>query len=220
MPSYNFEDLTDKQFGRLKVLKRHGKDKYNKITWLCKCECGKEKIIRGYSLKRGDTKSCGCLQRESAFKRAFIHGHASKNNQSHEYITWQSMIARCTNPKQDNYKNYGGRGIIVCEKWFDFQNFIKDMGNKPSNKYTIDRIDVNGNYEPSNCKWVTWNEQAINKRLSNRNSSGYKGIWWDKRAKKWKVQITNYGKQIHLGYFIDILDAIESRKQGEIKYWK
>ena len=130
--------------------------------WLCVCECGNSKFIRESSLIHGYSNSCGCLQRQimsSVMKR---HGMTN----SREFNTWKSMIGRCNNIKDPAYKYYGGRGILVCSRWFEsFENFYEDMGNRPEGK-TIDRIDTNGNYEPSNCKWSTPKEQQTNRRIT------------------------------------------------------
>lgn len=131
----------------------------NHAAWNCLCQCGKETIVTGTHLRTGHTVSCGCFHRESIA----IHGvHGSK-----EYNAWNSMIARCYNEKSENYKNYGARGISVCDRWRESPvNFIADMGVCDKEK-SLERIDVNGDYEPSNCKWATYTEQSRNKRNNN-----------------------------------------------------
>lgn len=162
------KDLTDKRFGRLVVIAENG-HYGNEIVWLCRCDCGKIKTIRGGSLRTGKTLSCGCFNKEVTIDRSKItnrkHGLCANGVITSEYRTWQHMIGRCTQPSRKDYKNYGGRGISVCERWKDsVQDFLKDMGPKPSAKHSLDRIDVNGNYEPSNCRWATWREQRMNQR--------------------------------------------------------
>lgn len=164
-----FINLTGKRFGKLIVIKHIEKDKYKHHKWLCLCDCGKEKFIRNDHLKNGDTKSCGCIQRERATK----HGHYKNNKQSKEYRTWNHMIQRCSNPNFQYYKNYGGRGIKFCKHWLKFPNFLKDMGKSPGSGYSIDRIDNDGNYCKSNCRWTTRKEQGRNKR--NNISVNYNG---------------------------------------------
>jgi hypothetical protein len=113
------------------------------------------------NIKRGDTKSCGCLLAES--RRTIIHGHARKGGFSSTYVSWYQMINRCTNPKAGDFKYYQGRGITVCERWRDFRNFLSDMGKRPRGTW-LDRADNNGNYEPSNCRWATPTQQVRNRR--------------------------------------------------------
>jgi len=168
-----FIDLTGQQFNRLKVIKYTGRDKFEKSLWLCGCSCGKEKIVEGSNLKSGDTKSCGCLKKELAGRQNYKHGHAQKGNISKIYRTWAGMISRCTNIKEKNYRHYGGRipPITVCKRWSDtkngFQNFLKDMGEPPTNKHQIDRINNNKGYYKSNCRWVTSKENNRNRRSNH-----------------------------------------------------
>jgi hypothetical protein len=157
---FDIESLVGKKFERLLVLEESERSKNRNRMWLCQCECGKTKVIVGYNLKNGSTRSCGCLRSELLSIQKDWH----KKSLSPEYKSWGTMIQRCTNPKNKKYPDYGGRGIKVCDRWKDFRNFYKDIGEKPSHRHTIDRIDVNGDYEPSNCKWSTPSEQGNNKR--------------------------------------------------------
>jgi hypothetical protein len=165
-------DLTGQKFGRLLVLKLVGSDRNGQSRWDCICDCGKSTVIGGYKLKSGHTQSCGCLQAErtsqSNKKRLTKHGMSfGSYKKGHRlYHIWRGMIDRCGNPNQTNYCYYGGRGIAICHEWrTDFQAFYDwAMANGYAPELSIDRIDVDGNYEPGNCRWATDLEQARNKR--------------------------------------------------------
>ncbi|WDM22659.1 hypothetical protein [Paenibacillus polymyxa] len=199
-------DLTGSQFGRLKVLSQNISKK-GQARWNCLCECGNTKVIRSQELRNGKSKSCGCLRKEMLTK----HSRCS----SPEYITWVSMKTRCYRPNNSEYKNYGGRGIKICDEWVnDFERFYEDMGNRPTIHHSIDRIDVNGNYEPSNCRWATSTEQARNKRpLSSK--TGVPGVRNNGKRKDWLVTIGN----IYIGNYLSFEEAVEARKKAEKKYW-
>ena len=164
MPKTRAIDLTGQRFGRLTVVERAGTAGSN-ATWLCNCDCGNVKIVSARSLKTGNTKSCGCLFNEANAKRCVTHG-AKKTRL---YRIWQGMKRRCDTPSASCYKDYGGRGIAVCEEWLHdfpaFQNWA--FANGYAEDLTIDRIDVNGNYCPDNCKWSNAETQANNKRTSH-----------------------------------------------------
>lgn len=138
---------------------------------------------------------------------------------SREYDCWANMKARCYDNKKKQYKDYGGRGITVCDRWKDsFNNFYEDMGD--SNGLTLDRIDFNGNYEPTNCRWVDMTIQARNTRIRVNNKTGVKGVRWHKAAGKWISTIGIDYKEIHLGVFDCFINAVKARKEAELKYWK
>ena len=120
--------------------------------WWCKCDCSKEVEVRGDTLRNGSTKSCGCLRKSTKIKHGLSH--------TTEYDSWYSLKHRCLNKNDKSYKYYGGRGITICERWTYFENFLSDIGNKPSPEYSIDRINNNGNYEPGNVKWATMAQQS------------------------------------------------------------
>lgn len=132
------------------------------IMWNCLCKCGNTKVLDTNSLRSGKTKSCGCYNALVAKQRMTSHGLT----ESAEYVTWTSMKTRCLNPNSTKYQDYGGRGITVCERWVNsFENFLADMGKRPSSRHSLDRYpDLNGNYEPLNCRWATTPQQGRNKR--------------------------------------------------------
>jgi len=161
-------DLIGQTFGRLTVLEYQGVDRAHNSKWLCLCECGETRVVLGCNLKKGDTKSCGCLNKEMASKFHRIHGEIH----SKEYRTWRTMRGRCFNPNTAGYKNYGERGITVCVRWRNsFNNFLSDMRRCPKG-LTIERIDNNGNYELGNCQWATAKQQARNRRDNRHINHG------------------------------------------------
>lgn len=165
-------EMIGQTFGRLTVISLAPSRKSGNggTRWKCLCECGAKTISRGTSLRAGESRSCGCLQRERAtasiVQRSTKHGHAARYRPSAEYRSWQAMHRRCSNKNDNKYKYYGGRGIRVCKKWKSFEHFLADMGPKPTLKHSIDRINSNGIYAPKNCRWATSVEQNNNKRRS------------------------------------------------------
>lgn len=209
-----FIDLTGQKFGRLEVMERAENDNKNRAKWRCLCECGVTKILPSAYLRSGDTQSCGCYNKDKLKETNTKHG----GHGSPEYKSWRNMIDRCTNKKIWQYEFYGARGIKICDRWSSFAYFIDDMGKKPSKEHSIDRIDVNGNYEPSNCRWATKTEQVINQRIAKSNKTGHKGVF-KYNSKKWVASITINKKTINLGSFKTLEGAINSRKEAELKYW-
>jgi hypothetical protein len=154
--------MEGQRFGYLTVLRRAGRQR-RYITWLCRCDCGTEIEVNGHYLRRGKTKACG--KNGHHFKPENRTNYIAEYPS--EYQSWLSMRGRCYDAKHKNYTNYGGRGITVCERWVsDFKAFLMDMGRKPDPKFTIERDDVNGNYQPGNCRWIARKDQGRNKRNS------------------------------------------------------
>lgn len=164
-------DLSGRRFGRLSVQSR-APSSPRKVRWLCKCDCGREMAVFAYALKSGHTTSCGCFKRENAVRvgsRPKKHG-LSKTDSA--FPPWLAMRSRCRNPNATGYDRYGGRGIRVCDRWDDFAAFLADMGPRPSEEHSIDRMDPDGDYEPGNCRWATAEEQANNRRDNVRVEIG------------------------------------------------
>lgn len=166
-------DLTGQQFGRLTVQRRSSVNQGSQAAWECVCSCGSNKVTTtsGSNLKRGLVQSCGCLRREKAREHAktLPSNPNLKHGMRHTrvYNIWLKIKQRCTNPNDEKYPDYGGRGIQVCSHWLEsFENFYADMGNPPSNHHSIDRRDTNGNYDKANCRWATNVEQQNNKRTN------------------------------------------------------
>src|SRR4030067_2040118 len=161
-------DITGQVFGRLTVIHKAWSDEHG-ITWSCKCACGNQYAVYGHSLRSGKTKSCGCWHREHSGQINKSHGRSS----TPEYSVWEAMRARCTNPSNKHYKNYGGRGVGVCVSWIKFSNFFADMGQRPSSLHSLERVDNDLGYSPENCRWATRKEQQNNMRTNRRLT--YKG---------------------------------------------
>lgn len=163
-------DLTGKKYGRLVALERAGSTAKKKATWLCRCDCGRMLVVVGSNLTSGNTQSCGCFDRDINSRVHTTHGGNRPGKRERLYSVWLNMRGRCTNPSRPDYKYYGGCGVEVCEEWSDYSKFRSwAFANgydpaAPHGQCTIDRINVNGNYCPENCRWVDMKTQRHNRR--------------------------------------------------------
>lgn len=169
--NYRVKNIVGQRFGRLTAIAFAGSTR--KAKWTCRCDCGSTVEVDGGGLRGGHTRSCGCLKREVSKEVNTIHGFSTRERVASEYKSWAGIKDRCTNPKRKDYPRYGGRGVRVCDRWLhSFENFIADMGEKPSSRHSIERLNNDGDYEPRNCVWATSIEQQNNKRTSRFITSG------------------------------------------------
>lgn len=212
-------DITGQRFGRWTALYPSSRDRYGTVRWMCRCDCGTVREVHGPNLRNGKSKSCGCFARKISKDIHTVHGMYG----THFYLKWASMISRCKNPNHSAYRDYGGRGIQVCDRWLYFENFKDDLyesylehvGKYGEKETTLDRIDVNGNYEPGNVRWATLSEQARNKRRIIVDDSSYEGVNFSNKSGKWEVTIGINGKRYYLGSYESHRKAMYIRKKVE-----
>lgn len=221
--SPNNTNLIGQIIGSLTVLRRvndvirpNGKAR---PAYECKCDCGNTVIKESSILRTNATTHCGCLTAERRSKVKDGRDKYKIKTRWKAHSSYCHMMYRCYDTKDSGYPNYGGRGIMVCDRWKEsFWNFLEDMGERPEN-FVLDRIDPDGNYCLSNCRWVEKSLSAFNTRRSKNNTSGRTGVYWFKRVSKWVASIHVENAQIHLGYFDNYRDAVEAREQAEIRYY-
>ena len=195
------------KYNKLTAIKELGTNKSRHKMYLFKCECGNDKVATAINVRANRVKSCGCLSKK--------HGKFGTNI----YSVWAGMKSRCYYEKNENYINYGARGIKVCERWKNsFENFYKDMGDKPSSKHQLDRIDNDGDYEPSNCRWVTPSENCLNRR-NKENKTGFKNIKVTPYG-AYRARIVREGCERISLTRLDINDALKIRDQYIEEYNK
>lgn len=199
--------MIDKKFGRLLVLEETNKRSNNQtVIWKCKCDCGNTVYIDTNRLTSGNTKSCGCLSIESSKKPKTIkHGDCNVNSKFHRlYCIWKGMRSRCNNQNGQKYKDYGGRGIAVCEEWSEYVNFKNwALSNGYKDNLTIDRIDVNGNYEPNNCRWSDSFTQMNNMRTNTHIKYNNETYTISELARKYNLKQGTLIRRLNLGWSID-----------------
>lgn len=205
-------ELKGQKFGKLTVLACSGKSAHGNYMWECLCECGNTTVARAGHLRDGQIKSCGCLLKT----HAITHARA----RTVEYQIWSAIKRRCNNPNSTGYESYGGRGISYDPRWESFENFLEDMGERPSKEYSIERINVNLGYSKDNCVWTKDNSlQSYNRRMSKMNKSGRTGVYFKKSSNKWWAEISKNGVTHYLGSFVKYEDAVKARESAEVEYY-
>lgn len=213
-----FQDLTNQRFGKLVVQKRYSVNtKSGAPQWICKCDCGQTTIVSGHNLREGKTKSCGCSRKGINA----THGFTRNNFREKLYSVWEGIHQRCDNPHNKAYHNYGGRGIKMCSEWRESYPRFREWAyqNGYAEGLQIDRINNDGNYEPSNCRFVSPTANAQNRRVPKNNTSGYSGIEYRPKQHDYRVVISVGGVHQHVGLYASLEEAVAARKEAELKYW-
>lgn len=215
-------DLTGKKIGLLTVLRRDEENIGGKPAWVCQCECGNVVTLRSAVLRRGQT-SCGCMK--GVREKQYVPDYLRRSHSNKLYNQWSGMIYRCTHVNASHFEHYGGRGIDVCPEWKDsFEAFAEwSIRNGYSQGMEIDRINNNLGYSPDNCRWIDHKTNSRNRGARRNSRSGHAGVVW--RPSKtggggtWRAGIMVNGKQINIGTYQSLDEAIAARKAAEMKYW-
>lgn len=210
-------DLSGRRFGRLVVVRFHSRSE-KRTRFSCLCDCGNEPVVRADTLLSGSSTSCGCLRQRQRPKLRPRNGRSSHP----DYQIWSSMIGRCYSPRHTSYQRYGGRGITVCERWrTSFEAFISDMGSRPSLKHSVDRIDTNGSYEPSNCRWATVAEQANNTRGNHRITAFGETLTLSQWSRKFGVKREAIAGRLLRGWHAECaVSAPTHQRRAYAKHWR
>lgn len=206
-------DLTNQRYNRLVAKTRLSeRSDCGHVQWSCLCDCGNEVVVVVGALRSGNTKSCGCLNRETTIQRnkdAATHGMS----RTPVYQAWNAMIQRCENINDSHYPDYGARGITVCESWKTFENFYADMGDKPSDAHSIDRVRNGEGYSPSNCCWATATEQANNRRSNRLLVFNGEEMTASVLAKRYGINVQTFYYRLDAGWTVE--DAINKPLKGK-----
>lgn len=198
-------DLVGKKCGCYTVLEEIERDKHGKRRFTCSCDCGNICTVTMETLRKNRSSYCSKCR--------------PKTTQTGAYKSWEAMLGRCYNKNNTHFEYYGGRGIKVCDAWRNsFSAFFEDMGDRPKG-LSLDRIDSEKDYSKENCRWATRSVQSYNTRKQKNNTSGKTGVVWSEKEKRWIARISYQGKDIRLGAFIDIEDAISARQEAEVLYF-
>lgn len=193
------EDLSGRRFGALTAVRYEQPKK----RWLCRCDCGEERLVVGSNLKQGKSSSCGCQKGNTISAKKTRHGHSrgTRHRESAEYRAWAAISTRCYNPNDPATHNYAGRGITVCDRWREsFEAFLADMGERPGPEYSIDRIDNSRGYEPENCRWATKKQQARNTRHNVMLTVHGETLCMTEWAERSGVSAATIQKRLRLGW--------------------
>lgn len=220
-------DYTNTTVGKLQVISRApstvnkvGSNSYFSANWNCVCCCGKNIVVKATKLAAANEyTSCGCVVKP----RRGTHGHTRNKKQSGTFQSWRSMLRRCLDDKCPAYKNYGGEGVLVCDRWNpvvggSFENFLEDMGERP-NGTSLNRVQGSRIYDKQNCEWASLSVQAFDQKTRCTNTSGRTGVSFNKLFDKWEAYIDQNYKRIRLGLFSEFEDACEAREVAELKYF-
>jgi len=206
--SRSLRNLVGLRFGKLVAIELSSKKIRGRHTWIFRCDCGNTVERPLQNITNGHTLSCGCMK-ASAAKKASDAAKTHGMSRTTIYKTWRCMIDRCSQPSVNGYKDYGGRGITVCEHWNSFENFFADMGDRPFKGAQIDRNDTNGNYEPSNCKWSTAEQNANNRRNSIILTAHGKSMGITQWARELNLHVTSIRSRLNNGWSIE--DALTAK---------
>jgi hypothetical protein len=195
-------NLSGQTFGKLTVIRYHGRrGAKGSHAWVCRCECGSEKVIQGRAMNGGGTVSCGCFAKSRIANANTKHGLHTRANRHPLFDVWRSMRRRCYNRKTHNWHLYGARGIAVCERWRkSFAAFVEDMGPRPSGGYTIERRDNNGNYTPENCYWATMKTQSNNRRNNRAFEHGGRTLTLSQWAEVARIKNATISERLKRGW--------------------
>lgn len=207
------KDVTGQRFGCLVALRRIGqvKSKSRGSVWECVCDCGRTHSVALFNLTSGSTQSCGCKRKELIGATHTTHGHTKRHRPTPEYQAWGSMLARCRNPKNSSYPDYGGRGISVDERWLDFNAFLSDMGPRPP-KASLDRIDNGKGYSKENCRWATQVQQANNTRAVRRVMYRGRLVTLRELSELTGIKLKTLRARVHLGVDESLLSVPDLRR--------
>lgn len=215
-----YERFIGAKFGRWTVIGVGGRTNDRRQRLVCRCECGNEKEVKVGNLRSGQSKSCGCIAVEGLVSRSTLHGHSIGGKPSLTFSTWRSMLSRCNCQNHTHYRLYGGRGVKVCYRWLTFENFLSDMGLRPSSMHTLDRYpNKDGDYTPDNCRWATKMEQnrnqSINRWITHPDGRRMIAADWAKL-----IGITKSGLNYRLNVKRETIDQIIShfQKKGRSIY--